>query len=232
MNRLAGSPGPHVFVESLDSPTLSEDDRHHLVRSLRMRAGDALTLSDGNGRWCPAVLNESDQPEPTGEIAVLESAGQTATIAFSLVKAGKPEFVIQKLTELGIGHIVVLAAERSVARWDDGKIERANERWNRIAREAAMQSHRTRVPTIDGVHEASVWLASNPVAIAHFGGGPIGAGHNAVAVGPEGGWTPGEVEVATSCVGLGDTVLRAETAAISAGTLLCEAKRSMKFDES
>ena len=145
----------------------------------------------------------------------------STTVAFSLVKGQKPELVVQKLTELGVDHVVVLDAERSVVRWDDKKVASHLDRFRRIMREASMQSHRVRLPTIDALVPAAEHLSRPEVAAAHFGGSPITAEHRSIAIGPEGGWSPAEVAVVGArTVTLGATVLRAETAAIAAGTLL------------
>ena len=223
---LAGSPGPHVFVDSLDSMQLSDDDLAHLSKSLRMRDGEPLTASDAQGRWRFAEFVSSGALIPTGEVETVPARAQPLTVAFALVKASKPELVIQKLTELGIDHIVVLAAERSIVKWDDSKSAKALGRWNRIIREAAMQSHQVRLTTIEAVVPAIEWLARPEVAIAHFGGSSITAQHTSVAIGPEGGWSPVEVDAASAKVSLGVSVLRAETAAIAAGTLLTASGRN------
>ncbi len=218
---LAGSPGPHVFVASLDAPQLDEDDRHHLSKALRMRAGDALTVSDGNGSWAAAEYAIDGPMQLTGEPVFVPAADRPTTVAFSLVKGQKPELVVQKLTELGVDRIVGLDAERSVVRWDERKIAAQLERWARIAREASMQSHRVRLPEISGVIPALDHLAQPEVCVAHFGGEPLGVQHRSIAIGPEGGWSDTEAAAAGSrTVTLGATVLRAETAAIAAGTLL------------
>lgn len=221
--QLAGTPGPHVFVDSLDSMQLSDDDLQHLSKSLRMRDGDALTASDGQGAWRIARFASSGSLAADGETHLVANRARPLTVAFSLVKGSKPELVIQKLTELGIDQMVVLAAERSVVKWDETKAVKAKERWSRIIREAAMQSHRVRLPTIEAVVPAATWLARSEVAIAHFGGERVSANHTSIAIGPEGGWSNAEVDVASTRVALGATVLRAETAAIAAGTLLTAA---------
>lgn len=228
--RLAGSPGPHVFVDSIDSPELAEVDRHHLTTVLRLGVGEALTISDGHGRWRSGRYEGGHTIEPMSAVIEVPAPPLPATVAFSLVKGNKPELVIQKLTELGIDRIVVLAAERSIVRWDAEKVTRQLERWHRIVREAAMQSHRVRLPAIDAVVAATDWLRQPDVSAAHFGGtslagfvaGDLPAGRGpSIAIGPEGGWSAAELEVVGSrTVSLGATVLRAETAAIAAGTLL------------
>lgn len=218
---LAGSPGPHVFVDSLDTPSIDEDDLHHLQRVLRVRAGDLLTASDGKGRWRLCTYTEGSELSPEDEIVEVAPTVSPTTVAFSLVKGQKPELVVQKLTELGVDAIVVMDAERSVVRWDDAKIGTQRARWQRIIREAAMQSHRVRLPSLDAMVPSVDLIAHSDVSIAQFGGGPITPQIRAIAIGPEGGWSPTELVAAGSrTVNLGRTVLRSETAAIAAGTLL------------
>lgn len=226
----AGTPGPHVFVDSIDDPIVGSDDLAHLTRALRMRDDEPLTVSDGDGRWCRARFATDGRIRLDGEVVSVAPRPDPLTIAFSLVKGQKPELVIQKLTELGIDEIVVLVADRSVVKWDETKVERAFERWHRISREASMQSHRVRLPRLSGPLRAVEWLAKGDVAAAHFGGGSIGPSHRSIAIGPEGGWSPEEIGVASQTVSLGDTVLRAETAAISAATLLSAAAGSERAD--
>ena len=216
----AGTPGPHVFVDSLDAMHLADDDLAHLGKSLRMRDGDSLTASDGQGNWRPAIYSSTGWLDADGDIVSVAARPQPVTVAFSLVKGSKPELVIQKLTELGVDNIVVLAAERSVVKWDEEKVSKAKLRWQRIVREAAMQSHQVRLPGVQAVVPALEWLAKPEVAIAHFGGATIEATHHSVAIGPEGGWSDSELGMCDQSVSLGSTVLRAETAAIAAATLL------------
>lgn len=219
----AGTPGPHVFVDSLDAMQLSDDDLGHLAKSLRMRDGDELSVSDAAGRWRRATFASSGVLSPNSEVREVPATSTDLTIAFSLVKGTKPELVIQKLTELGIDRIVVLAAERTVVRWDEAKVEKALQRWQRIVREASMQSHRVRLPKIDAVVPAADWLSRAEVAVAHFDGDPISKVHRSIAIGPEGGWSDSELALTDERVSLGRTVLRAETAAIAAGTMLTAA---------
>ena len=220
--QLAGSPGPHVFVESLDDLVVAPQDLDHLAKSLRMRDGDPLTVSDGAGSWRSAAFSSSGVLSATGEVSFVAEpeSEQQSTIAFSLTKNSKPEWVVQKLTELGVSNIVALVSERTIVKWDNAKVAKAQSRWERVAREAAMQSHQVRLPSISGVLPALEWLARPDVAIAHFGGPAVTPAVRSIAIGPEGGWSSTEVEASASMVSLGSTVLRAETAAVAAGVLL------------
>ena len=214
-----GHGGPHVFVTDASAPLLDPGDRHHLARVLRLRDGDPITVGDGAGRWGRAVFRSAVEPEPTAEVVVVAEPEPTVAVGFALIKGGRPELVVQKLTELGVDRILPLTAERSVVRWDDTKATAQVERFRRVAREAAMQSRRVWLPQIDEVSAPGDVVVPEGLAVAEHGGDPIDGSVRALLVGPEGGWTTDEL-VDHRTVSLGQTVLRAETAAIVAGTLL------------
>jgi len=214
----ADHPGPLVLVDDVDAPVLSDGDRHHLRRVLRARPGDPLTVTDGAGRWRTARL--ADEPEPTGPVVEEPAPAVVLTVAFALVKGDRPELVVQKLTELGIDRIVPLRAERSVVRWDDDRARGALERLRTVARSAAMQSHRVRLPEVTPVADLAAVAALDGAALADRGGRPPSLTHPTLVVGPEGGWAPAELALGLPRVALGGLVLRAETAAITAGALL------------
>jgi len=111
--------GPHAFVADLDRPVLDDHDRHHFERVVRLRAGDALTVSDGQGGWRSCRFGE--ELEPVDEVASVARPEPAVTVAFALVKGERPEWVTQKLTELGVDTIVPFTAARSVVRWDERK---------------------------------------------------------------------------------------------------------------
>jgi 16S rRNA (uracil1498-N3)-methyltransferase len=216
-----------VFVDQLDAPVPAPDDAHHLARVLRLRPGELVVAGDGRGRWRTTVF--------TGDTAVLAAHGPVVTepaparavvVGFVPVKGERPEWVVQKLTEVGVDRIVVMRSVRAVVRWQGERAERAMERLRRTAREASAQSRRAWVPEVSGIlepGELAAELAPVALSLAVPGGGPIGpaAGALAVGVGPEGGWDPSELGSATERVGLGPGILRAETAAVGAGILLC-----------
>lgn len=216
----ADHPGPLAFVADLHMPELDDDDLHHLQRVLRLRPGAPLTVGDGLGRWRPAQLTDA-RVEPTGPIEELASPEPRLSVGFALVKGDKPELVVQKLTELGIDRIVPFRAARSVVRWDDAKAAKAVARLRVVARAAAMQSHRPHLPGIADVTDLRDLVAEDGVAMADRQGAAIGPAHATVLVGPEGGWSDEERAISVPRVALGVHVLRAETAAITAGVLLC-----------
>ena len=222
-----------VFVDDLDELSLQPDDAHHLVRSLRLRAGETIIAADGRGSWrrcrftgdAGAADGGPGLVEADGQVEVEDAPAAAVTVAFVPVKAERPEWVVQKLTEIGVDRVVVLRSARSVVRWDAERAGRTLERLRRVAREAAAQSRRAWLPAVEGVWDLGALAASlspAPVGLADPGGAALDGGVGAVAVGPEGGWEGPEREAAGVVrVGLGPTILRAETAALSAGTLLC-----------
>jgi 16S rRNA (uracil1498-N3)-methyltransferase len=209
---------PLVFVDDLDTPTLSADDHHHLGRVLRVREGAPITISDGRGRWRSARFGES--PEPVSTVYVVDAPSPRLTVAFALVKGGRPELVVQKLTELGVDVIIPFVAERSVVRWESGRDARHHERLERVAREAAMQCRRVMRPSIGEVARFDDVIALPGGAAAERHGVPPSLEHPTLLVGPEGGWSDLERERLSVAIGLGDLVLRAETAAIAGAALL------------
>ena len=208
---------PHVFVDDLDSLPLDPADDHHL-RVLRINAGASVVACDGSGAWRLCRRTEGAL-EADGAIARAVVPTPAIAIAFALTKGDKPELVVQKLTELGVDHIVPFVAERSVVKWDDARVARNLDRMRRIAREGAMQSRRLTVPVVDDVVDVGA-IAARGFARADRGGQPLRLERAAVAIGPEGGFTDDERGLLPTVVTLGGTVLRAETAAIAAAALL------------
>ncbi|MEY4044333.1 MAG: hypothetical protein RL644_601, partial [Actinomycetota bacterium] len=128
---------------------------------------------------------------------------------------------VEKMVEIGVTGIVVLApTEHSVVRWDDAKAAANVARYSRIARAASAQSRRTHLPSVTGPVPLSEMVGRDGVAMAEPGGDPSLDGVTTLLVGPEGGFSPAEVSSARRTVGLGTGILRADTAAVVASTLL------------
>lgn len=218
---LARQPGPHTFVEDIDDPVLAEDDHRHLERSLRLRAGDPLTVSTGRGQWRSCRFG--DPLEIVGAVVEVPRPEPEIAIGFALIKSGRPETVVQKLTELGVDRIVPFQADRSVVVWDEAKTQKNATRLSRIAREAAMQSHRAWLPVIEPVTTfADLAVRPNVVRADLVGDAPrLG---QLILVGPEGGWSDTERETVSTNVMFAPHVLRAETAAITAAAALMLAR--------
>jgi 16S rRNA (uracil1498-N3)-methyltransferase len=215
-------PGPPlVFVADLAAPVLDDADAHHLGRVLRVRPGAAITIADGEGSWRSArFAGVGAGPQPDGPVEHEPRCAPDLGVGFALVKGERPELVVQKLTELGIDRITPFDAARSVVRWDTDKAARNIERFRRVAREAAMQCRRARLPVVDPPVAFAQLVARPGVALAARGGEPPTLSWPTVCIGPEGGWTDDELASARRRVALGEHVLRAETAAIAAGVVL------------
>ncbi len=213
-----GSNGPHALVASVHSPTLEADDRHHLQRVLRLRSGDPLTVTDGEGRWAECIFGA--QLSRSSDVVTVDPPLPRLGVAFALIKGGRPELVVQKLVELGIDDIWPFTAERSVVKWDDEKVDKNQVRLDRVAREALMQCRRVWRPTIHRVRPFCDVAALQGAAMADRGGSAVSLSNPIVLIGPEGGWSDDERLAELPRVGLAGPVLRAETAAIAAGTLL------------
>ncbi len=220
-----------VFVEDLDGLGLTRADAHHLGRVLRLRPGEAVGASDGAGRWRPCTVTAMAgdgtadvRLEPDGDVVTVAAPQPPVTVGFSLVKGDRPELVVQKLTELGVDRILPLAASRSVVRWDAERAERNLARLRQVAREAAMQSRRPRLPEVAMVSTlaaAAEALGAEGALCQQGGEAALTLRRPGLLVGPEGGWAPDELACGLASVDLGPTTMRAETAAIAAAVLLC-----------
>ena len=206
-----------MLVDDVEAPTLSESDAHHVFRVLRVRDGDAVTVTDGAGAWRTCVAAD-ESLTPQSDVRRTPPRPTPLTVAFAIPKQDRPEWIVQKLTEIGIDRIVPLRAERSIVRWNGDRTARHLVKLRRVAVEALQQSRGVWLPEVAEPVDAAA-LLSEAVA-AEPGARPIGPGDFTVAIGPEGGWSPAELEAATDTVSLGATVLRVETAAIVAAAHL------------
>ncbi len=161
-----------VFVEDPAQPVISVGDQHHLDRVLRLRAGEVVLASDGKGRFVPCrysapgrQVDERDQAAhpvlvPFGEVCHVPRSPFAVTVGFVPAKGDRPEWVVQKLTEIGVDRIVVLSSVRAVVRWQADRAERALARLRVVSRQAAAQSRRAWVPEISGVMTLADLLAA------------------------------------------------------------------------
>jgi 16S rRNA (uracil1498-N3)-methyltransferase len=211
----------HVLVADVSAPALDDAATHHLRRVLRLRDGAAVSVTDGAGRWRLCRL-AGESVVPDGDVRQALPAAPV-TVVVAPPKGDRLEWLVQKCTEVGVARIVLVDATHSVVRWDDARAAKQLDRLRRIAAEAAMQSRRVWLPIVDGPLPAPAVLAG--ATVAEPGGRPVGAGDTCIAVGPEGGWTPEEVALAGDRVSLGPHVLRVETAAVVAATLMVAAQR-------
>jgi 16S rRNA (uracil1498-N3)-methyltransferase len=219
------STSAHVLVDSGGlvaggEATIDDETEHHLRRVLRLRDGDVVSVTDGQGRWCLAVVvvdGNALRLEASTPVVVESAPTRTITIAAAMPKGDRLDWMVQKVTELGVDRLVLLHAEHSVVRWKPDRIEHQLARLQRIADEALRQSRRVQRMTIDAPVTATDVLGQ--FVAAEPGGRTLRAGDTAVAVGPEGGWSASELAVCRDRIDLGPTILRTETAAVAVSTL-------------
>lgn len=235
---------PTFFVasEAIVPPTvrITGPLLQHLRASLRLQPGELLTVTDERGRRYRAEIAEVSIGTLIGRILDTTSAPPKTSppivLAQSLLKGEKMDWVIQKATELGVARIAPVLASHSVVRPRADRIEHQLARWQRIALEAAQQSERWSVPVIDEPATVPHLLSTSKTAAvkillaersdgASLSNLPL---HNDgdvwLLIGPEGGWEEAEFrhmrEQGFVGVTLGPRILRAETAAIAALTIL------------
>lgn len=211
---------------------LEGDDAHKIAHVLRKRSGDTVQIIDSSANRFDAVLEIDDGAvcARLGEpVAPAITPGLQVTVAQGVPKGAKMDFVVEKLTELGVSTIVPLYSERSVVvESGKGKLDR----WRRLAKTAAAQCGRNRVPQVEEPLEFAALLKTFsgydcvlfPWELATT---PLrdvlpelvkDARRVLVVVGPEGGFAHSEAEEALRngayVVGLGAHILRTETAAL------------------
>ncbi|UDY35776.1 RsmE family RNA methyltransferase [Dermatobacter hominis] len=216
-----------VVVADVDDPAgplLDEGARHHLGRVLRLRPGESVCAADGAGGWRRCTFDGGERLVPGEEGGREPAPADPISVAFVPVKGDRPELVVQKLTELGVDRIVVTSSARSVVRWEGERADKHLQKLRRVALEATQQCRRLWLPAVEPASLAG--LLSGGAALADTGGAEPGPDLRSVVVGPEGGWTDGERALAAAPpVSLGEHVLRAETAAITAGVVLAALRR-------
>ncbi len=219
MNPALRASAAHVFVDTLDSISPSTEDAHHLFRVLRLRDGEPVTVSDGRGGWQSCTVADGGLL-PVGEV-VVESAGTPLTIATAIPKGDRLEWMVQKLTELGVSEIMLMHCERSVVRWKDDRAGKQLARLARVAREAASQSRRVWLPRLSGPVDVATAAGILGAMVADPDGEAATAldRPSLVLIGPEGGFTETERRLCGRSISLGRNILRVETAALYAAVL-------------
>jgi 16S rRNA (uracil1498-N3)-methyltransferase len=196
-----------------------EDVEHHLRRVLRAREGESIAVTDGAGRWRMTEVRLSGSSftlEAVGD-PVQDDSPRPFTLATAMPKGDRLDWLVQKTVELGVHRIVLLHAERSTVRWKPERVDKQLTRLQRIADESTRQSRRVWRSVVEGPVAAGEILSSAAVAEPGETGHP--RDEAMIAIGPEGGWTETELAASPRRIGLGDAVLRVETAAVAATTL-------------
>ncbi len=230
------------FVERVDGDRvlLGKEDSHHLLKVMRAEPGEPFTVVAGGVEYdCRLAGTEDGRAlgEISGSRPAMGEPPVQITLFQGLAKGEKMETVIQHGTEVGICGFVPVATSRAVVKLEPKKAAERVERWQRIAREAAEQSRRGAVPQVAGVaswKEAVARAGQFDLVLVPWeeGGEPLRevlaskpeVKTVAVFIGPEGGLSPEEVELARRAgarpVTLGPRILRTETAGLAAAVAI------------
>jgi 16S rRNA (uracil1498-N3)-methyltransferase len=211
------------------------DEGFHAATVRRIRPGEELDLGDGAGTVAHCVVEDVAKGRLTARVQDIAHADRpvpTVTVVQALPKSERAELAVELATEVGADAFVAWQAARCVARWDGGRADKGLRRWRAVARSAARQSRRPRIPAVDGV--VSTRELVTDVREATAAGTTVLALHESASepltkvtlpqtdslmllIGPEGGIADDELtalsDAGAKVVRLGPTVLRTSTAA-------------------
>ncbi len=207
---------------------------HHASRVLRLRTGDPVQVFDGTGNALDATINEIGAKRVVlGNLQTCWAQPETGlriVLAQALCSSEKMDWIVQKATELGVSEIVPVQSQRSVAKLTGSRADKRAEHWRSVAISACEQCGRNDLPEIHPPQPLDAWLAAMRTSkLGKFillpGGAAQLHSHKkpeagvALLIGPEGGFTPDESNVAQQMgfapILLGPRILRTETAAIA-----------------
>lgn len=215
-----------------------KETAHHISRVLRLKAGTEIELLDGHGTLCRCILESCDGRDLVASVQERHVATETALpidLYQGLPKLDKMELILQKGTELGIRRFVPVLSERVTERKAQERGIKRLDRWGTIVQEAARQSQRLFLPTIDAPQSFAdvlgnctaelklmLWEdATQPLDAALPAQPPQDV---ALLIGPEGGFSASEADLAQQAgfipVGCGPRILRTETAGFTVAIIL------------
>lgn len=225
-----------VDFEFDEKIVLDEEQSRHIAKSLRMKKGDMITVCNGNGTDYGCIIDEITKTTVTLSVCYKQASESEPSVKVSLYqgvpKGDKMEDIIQKGVELGIFSITPVLTKRSISRPDEKQAAKKQQRYSKIALEAAQQSGRGIVPEINRMIDfknAVSECEADLIIIFYEGGGQSlkslikdNIESIAIFIGPEGGFEKEEVEAVIEKGGinatLGKRILRTQTAPVAALT--------------
>ena len=214
---------------------LPESAAAHLTRVLRLREGDACVLFNGDGHDYDARLVSLGKRETLAEIGDARTVDNESPLRIVLLqgiaRGEKMDLILQKATELGVARIVPVDAERTEVRLDAARLEKRLAHWRSVVASACEQCGRARLPQVAApvaisdvgarAAEAALRLTLDPGGEHSMTSLQVDADAVlAIAVGPEGGWSPRDREALRAAgfggLQLGPRILRTETAGLAA----------------
>lgn len=215
------------------------NEAHHIVDVMRLEKGDGVVAFDGLGNEYTGIINEAKKKLVIISIKSRQKQSPLntkITLAQSIPKSDKMDYIIQKTTELGIHSIIPIITERTVVKIDKNKKAKKMARWAKIAREASKQCGRSIVPEIKDILNFREVINSGQNYSLRLIPSLIGEKKELksllskkiestiILIGPEGGFSPSEVKLAQdsgfSAISLGVYTLKSDTAAITSAAIL------------
>jgi 16S rRNA (uracil1498-N3)-methyltransferase len=219
-----------IFIEAIQPHvTVTGDEFHHSIRVVRARVGEEVELFDRAGNAAKGIVEAIERDQAViraGDPLPSRESKLAIHLAMAVIQLEKFELVLQKATELGVRSIIPLETERVELRRE--RYANKAERWEKIVFEAVKQSGRTAVPRIELV-ATFAQILDRPGTKVLFDadvepGTLTNVGELTILIGPEGGWSDEELQLAREreCIfqRLGPRRLRAETAALAAVSVM------------
>lgn len=233
----------YVDKESVrgDTIVIGGEEAHHIIDVMRLKLSDAIVAFDSSGREYAGVI--SGIKGKSVSIKILRTIEEPAAAALDITliqaipKRSKMDYIVEKAAELGVSSVAPVFTARTIPDWDQDKRSASVKRWRKIALEAAKQCGRRQVPSITEIKDLSDALEAARgsslaliaalveetvdirTAVKGFKGGKI-----SVAIGPEGDFTPEEVDAARErgfkAITLGPRVLKSDTAGLAVLAIL------------
>lgn len=231
---------PRIFTEQILGPNVSiELERgpsQHIARALRMRVGGSLLLFNGDGGEYAATITAVDKNavriSTQDHYQTERESPLSLELGIAISRGDRMDWVIQKATELGVASITPLTSERTEVKLKADRASKKHKHWRQIIISACEQCGRNRLPELQALKSVNQWLphvvADRKFVLHHRHGSAQNTGQKptsvAVLVGPEGGLSPQEIDIAKGFdfepLSLGPRILRTETAPIATLAIL------------
>ena len=225
-------------TNAVDNIIITGNDVNHIKNVLRIRMGEKILVSDGNGTDYECTVTDMDDDSVTARIEdVLKNSAELSTkitLFQGMPKSDKLEMIIQKAVELGAYEIVPVMTKRTIVKVEDKKVSKKIDRYNQIAESAGKQSGRGIIPEVKPFMsfkealEYAKTLDMNIIPYEEAEGLEYsrqiirdikGKKSLGIFIGPEGGFAKEEVDMAidigAKCITLGNRILRTETAGLA-----------------
>lgn len=233
---------PNIYVdqplEASSNTVIEGQAAQHLLKVLRMKAGDQLRLFNGDGKFYPATIQETSKKSFATSIGIAENAVSESKlkthIGQVMSRGDRMDYAIQKSTEMGVNAITPLDSERCELRLNNERASKRVQHWQQVAISAAEQCGRATVPTVHPILNVDDWVQQQSskglsLVLHHRHRQRLSdispaPGHVNILIGPEGGLS--EAEISMACDNkfipstFGPRVLRTETAPVACLALL------------